>query len=362
MKKIVNEHCCAILIPALNPNEKLIEYVAQLYECGFVNVIIVDDGSSDDYQDIFTSIKEQYENIDILRHAINYGKGRALKNGLNHFLASHKYDMCQGVITVDSDGQHLVDDVMKLDEMITGTFEGMILGCRDFSGKNVPLKSSFGNKSTRIVFCLLFGKDIIDTQTGLRAFSRNVIRDFLDLEGERFEYETNVLIHSVRKKIDIVQVPITTVYEDNNSGTHFDPIWDSFKIYKLIFAQFFKYIISSLLSFVIDISMFELLFRILPVESTKAIWIATIMARIVSSFFNYSFNRKIVFRSDEGKLPSSIVKYYSLCVITVILSSLGVSILNGMLGIHEAVAKCVVDSILFMFNYKIQQIFVFNNK
>lgn len=353
---------CAILIPTLNPDEKLVEYVQSLYANGFTKIIIINDGSNTVCDSVFLTIQNICTEIDVIQHAINFGKGRGLKNGLNHFLVSPKYAACNGIITVDSDGQHLVEDVIHLDDILTDSYEGIVLGYRDFNGKSVPVKSSFGNKCTRIVFRLLFGTDIIDTQTGLRAFSRKVIKDNLDLEGERFEYETNVLIQSVRNKTEIRQIPITTVYEDNNSGTHFHPIRDSLKIYGLIFAQFFKYIASSLLSFVIDISIFEILFRTLPLEQTKTIWLSTIIARIISSLVNYCFNRKIVFQADNDTVSSSIVKYYLLCVITLCLSGLGVSALNGILGIHEAAAKCIVDSMLFLFNYKIQQVFVFKKE
>lgn len=354
-----------ILIPTLNPDARLIDYVRELISQGFDHFIVVNDGSSEECSPIFDEIQKlstQEIDIQILRHAINLGKGRGLKTGINYYLnhLSSKYQ-CGGVICVDSDGQHHSEDVVKIDNYLSeAENDALVLGCRDFELDNVPFKSRFGNKLTRSVFKFCFGKDIIDTQTGLRGFTNGLLPKLLDLSGERFEYETNVLIECVKRGVEIQQIKIHTIYEDGNKGTHFDPIIDSIKIYRLIFARFAKYLLASLSSFIIDCLLFWILCRLFYAIGDNKIWVATIGARIVSSIYNYFINKTIVFEY-KGSTGKSLFKYFLLCIVTMLISGFAVRQLYGIIGKYEVLIKCVVDSLLFMCNYVIQQKGIFNN-
>ena len=97
----------------------------------------------------------------------------------------------------------------------------------------------------KFVFKLLYGTSITDTQTGLRGFPNSIIPLMVDIDGERFEYETKMLIEVIDHKVPIDEVTIETIYFDNNAETHFNPIKDSIRIYKVIFASFFKFVLSS---------------------------------------------------------------------------------------------------------------------
>ena len=226
-----------ILIPSLEPDDRLPAYVRKLRERGFTRAVIVNDGSSEKYQPIFDELAAM-EGVTVLKHEVNRGKGCGLKTGYT-YIRDHMPD-ASGVITADADGQHTVEDCWKLAEALTDSKRAMYLGSRDFNLPNVPPKSRFGNKTTSTVFKLLYGQWLPDTQTGLRAFRREDLQFMIDVPGERFEYEMQVLIACARAKIAMIPLTIETVYENENEGTHFHPIRDSYRIYKVILGGFFK--------------------------------------------------------------------------------------------------------------------------
>lgn len=347
-----------ILIPTLNPEESLVSYIKELKKRNFNNILVINDGSNSSKDYIFNEIS----NIDgctVFRHAINLGKGRAMKNGFNIFMNLEDRDKYVGMIAVDSDGQHSVEDVEKIYEALIENPNSLIMGSRNFDGEDVPIKSSFGNKMTCKVFRILYGKKLKDTQTGLRGFPTNIIPSFIQLFGERFEYETSMLIECALKKIDIKEVDIKTIYIDNNSETHFRPIKDSLAIYNIIFKSFILYMCSSLLSFFVDIGFFSLfvyLFKSI-FNFERYILLSTVAARIISSLFNYTVNKNIVFKSKSGK--NTLIKYYVLCVIQMFISAKLVEIIYTATSIKETVIKIIVDTILFCISYQIQQRWVF---
>lgn len=223
----------------------------------------------------------------------------------------------------------------------------------------VPFKSRFGNKMTIIVMKVLIGGHISDTQTGLRGIPNSLIKKYLTLYGERFEYETTMLIESINQQIPVKEVKITTVYIDNNSETHFNPIKDSIAIYKLIFASFLKYVVASLSSFLIDYGLFIVILGALSKSSDeKRILIATIVARIVSSLYNFVINRNAVFRS-KNNINISMAKYYVLCICQMMCSAYMVLIGVKFCGGHESVIKLIIDSGLFIISYQIQRKWIF---
>lgn len=209
-----------IVIPALNPPMELIDYIEKLKNSGLDDILIVDDGSRKDFYTLFEQLNTKY-GCQILKHAKNLGKGRALKNAFNYFLTMPNVEEFNGIVTADSDGQHRVEDVLSMVDTISNYPDSLILGCRDFDSENVPPKSKFGNKLTKLVFKLLYGRKITDTQTGLRGFPKAILCEMLEIPGERFEYETKMLIHTFDKTIPIQEITIETIYFDGNAETHF---------------------------------------------------------------------------------------------------------------------------------------------
>lgn len=347
MKKVM------VLIPALDPPEKFVEYVSQLIEAGFHDIVVVDDGSSS--SDCFEKIRSK--GCVVLQHSVNEGKGQALKTGFSYYKANFDYSKYAGVITADSDGQHLCADVRQLSEALEEGSEKLLLGARDFSLPQVPPKSRFGNKMTSWIFQYLLGIKIKDTQTGLRGIPNALIDDCLLVPGKRFEYETSMLTE-VGKKAGIREIPIETVYYEDNAGTHFNPIVDSIKIYKTIFGTFFRYLFSSLSSSLLDILLFTLFSKIVLPDITYKIFMATGLARIFSAAYNFCMNRNMVFKSKAGYVNSAI-HYFGLCVLQAMASGLLVTGLYHLIRIDEVVIKIAVDTLLFFVSYKIQSRFIF---
>lgn len=346
-----------IIIPSLNPDDNLVTYVQSLVEAGEDKILVIDDGSRQETQYIFDRLEKE-EHCIVLRHAVNMGKGRALKDAFNYCLTHFNHET-GGVITVDSDGQHTVEDVLRLKKELSQYPEALVLGARNFSQDNVPPKSAFGNKITRNVIRLLYGGSITDTQTGLRAISYQVLPKFLTLFGERFEYETGMLLEALQKEIPIREVEIQTIYYAENKGTHFKPILDSWKIYKLILGTFFKYTVSSLSSSLIDLGLFQIITLLLSrTNLTVQIWGATIIARIISSLYNYFVNKTIVFESSHDG-NKTLIKYYALVVIQMCASAALVYLFVNIIGLPKIIIKIIVDILLFFASFKIQKKWVF---
>lgn len=352
---------CNIVIPVLEPNEDFLPYVKNLIDEDFKSIIIVNDGSSSDKTRIFNDLNSLPE-VTVLTHAVNMGKGRALKNAFNYILNDSKLSSLSGVITVDGDGQHKVSDVLKLCSELEEQSSRLLLGVRHFKEENVPFTSRAGNTLTKHLFKLLYGEGLNDTQTGLRAISSDVLPDFAAIEGERYSYETNMLIVAIHKGIELKEVPIATVYIENNEESHFNPVKDSVEIYVLLFKNFFKFMSVSFTSFLIDISFFQIFLFILAFMMTRRrIVAATILARAVSSLFNYTVNRKWVFESKE-RWKRTLFSYYGLVAVEALASGLSVYWLFQLTGIREVILKVFVDAILFMISYRIQKFLIFKTR
>jgi dolichol-phosphate mannosyltransferase len=227
------DHETIILIPSLEPTEKLIHYVDELKEYGFYRIVVVDDGSPEPYRLIFERLREQ--GCAVIHHAENMGKGAALKSGMHYIRANYPSYSC--VVTVDSDGQHAAEDVYQVARVAKRQAGALVLGIRDFRQPHVPIKSWIGNRISSAVFALLYGRYLQDTQTGLRAFGPQVLPLMLQVPGDRFEYELQVLIACIRSGIPIVTLPIRVIYENGNAGTHFKPIRDSLSIMKVMLSH-----------------------------------------------------------------------------------------------------------------------------
>lgn len=347
-----------IIIPSLNPDEKLIQVVDALVDKGFKDIVLVNDGSDEQHMTPF-EIVGRYAECHVLHHEVNKGKGRALKTAFEYCLENRK-DIA-GVVTVDGDNQHSADDIYECTRRLIELKNHVILGVRDFSGKDVPPKSKFGNNMTKFVFRVFCGLKISDTQTGLRAIPYEYLELMDRIKGERFEYETNMLLELKHYNIPYTEVGIHTIYIEENASTHFHPIKDSIKIYGVIL----KFLMGSLLSSVIDIVAFALLsilFR--KLEPVSKIFIATVIARIISSLINYTFNRKAVFESKMS-VKKSMVRYYILCVFQMMVSYglvWGVTELLSMGNTLTVLSKVIIDTCLFVISFKIQRAWVFNSQ
>lgn len=345
-----------IVLPSLNPDDKLNKVVEGLIEAGFKDIVLVNDGSDEAHLEPFRQAGLHKE-VTLLIHDVNKGKGRALKTAFSYVVNNRKDSA--GVITVDGDNQHTVKDIKACARKMLECKDKVILGCRDFSQDNVPWKSRVGNVSTSLVFRIFCGIKITDTQTGLRAIPYKYLPLMCEVEGERFEYETQMLFAIKRNHIGMEEVRIETVYLEDNASTHFHPIKDSLKIYKIIF----KFMLSSGTSFIIDYGIYALLVFLIgeKLERGLRLLIATVLARAVSSMCNYTMNKKAVFKSNAS-VGRSLVRYYTLCVFQTAASYGLVYLLSSLCragSFLEVVLKLVVDVVLFVISFQIQHRWVF---
>ena len=352
------------LIPAYEPDEKLKKLADELAERGF-DIVVVDDGSGPDYAELFEELSQK---ATVLTHAVNRGKGAALKTGLSYINKYMAYtesvltptgaETVSGrdavIVTVDADGQHLPDDVLRVAEIPAQRRDALVLGSRALS-EDIPVRSRFGNTITRHVYSAATGVHIHDTQTGLRAFHRSLIPRLLEIEGDRYEYEINMLMQLAAEGVPIIEERIETVYEDNNSGSHFRTVRDSFRVYK----EILKFSASSLASFAIDYGMYALLLAATGAAGiANSLVISNIGARLVSGTANYMMNRKLVFRSRTG-FAKSAAQYFLLAAFILAGNTIVLSTLAGTLGINRFAAKLITEVIFFAISWTVQKYVIF---
>ena len=232
---IADPQRAVIVIPAHAPPAKLVELVQDLSRDNRA-VVIVNDGSSSQYREVFAQASA-FPNVTVLSHAVNRGKGQALKTAFEHVLLTTASDAV-GAVTADADGQHLAGDIRRIAERLEDTARpaALILGSRAFQGE-VPLRSRFGNLLTRKVFAMVIGRALIDTQTGLRGIPRSFLPELTELEANRYEFELEMLIRATRR-MPIEELNIATVY-GAFAKSHFHPLRDSLLIYS-VFLRFIR--------------------------------------------------------------------------------------------------------------------------
>lgn len=345
----------ALIIPSLEPDERLTELLRSLRAEGFARIVVVNDGSSADYDDFF-KVAETTCGCDVFKHAVNLGKGRALKNAFNHILLN--WPDCIGCVTADSDGQHSVEDISKCARKLMEYRDCLVLGCRRFSLEGVPFHNRCGNLITAKVTDVLSGLKVSDTQTGLRAIPKGFMAKLMNVKGERFNYEMNMLLKAREFEVPIVEVPISTIYDPKGQSSHFNLLKDSARIY----ALFGKFILSSAFSFAVDILAFTLLVMWFKpyMSPMRYIFMATLCARILSSLTNFVINEKGVFRSRCRKRVA-IIKYYVLCLIQLCVSAGLVYLAHKLTGWYETPIKIIVDIALFFVSFQIQREWVFKS-
>ena len=330
----------AVLIPAYKPDEKLIKLIGELKDDFFV--LVVDDGSGDEYAHIFKSVEDLGAHV--LHHEVNMGKGAGLKSGIRYL----KENGAENVVTADSDGQHTPEDIRKVSDAMEQHPHTFITGRRDFS--KMPLRSKLGNSITCFLFKASTGIRITDTQTGLRGIPACLFDQMLQVEGDRYEYEMNALLMLKKWDAKYMEVPISTVYIDGNKSSHFRAVSDGLRV----IIRVLSYAAASLISTGVDYFLYILLHAFsLPVA------VCYIIARIISSFLNYQLNCRMVF---GGKPTAKNALGYALLVLVIMgIGSLSVTLLSHF-NVHGVLAKLMIDVVLFVVNYFVQNKIIFAKK
>jgi glycosyltransferase involved in cell wall biosynthesis len=224
----------AVVIPVYNHQERVAEVIRQVLELG-LPVFVVDDGSTDGTPAVLASLR----GITILRHPVNLGKGAALLTG---FAAAAK--VSDWALTLDADGQHLPQDGQAFLEVARRGERVMALGVRQgMAGENVPWTSRFGRGFSNFWVWAAGGPWIADSQSGFRLYPLPEALH-LGVRARRYQFEVEILVMARRRKIRVVEIPISVIYQPKGIRvSHFHPWSDFFRnsrtFSRLIFSRFF---------------------------------------------------------------------------------------------------------------------------
>ncbi len=336
-----------VLIPAYKPSPGLPDLLRELSAAG-APIVLVDDGSGPEFREIFDRAA-QFPGVHLLRHAVNLGKGAALKTGINHALCA--WPDLAGIVTADADGQHHPEDILSVAAKLVERPDALVMGARTFDAA-VPLRSRFGNVLTRRLMSTLIGAKLQDTQTGLRGIPVALAARLLRVEARGYEFELEMLIEARQNGVPVVEVPIRTIYEPGNKSSHFNPLTDSMKIYFVLL----RFTSAGLLAALLDNLIFYVIWR-----RTGYILGAQVVARAVAVAVNYSMVRARVFASREGHqvlLP----KYLLLVVASGTASYLGIKFATTSLHAGAMPAKLFIETLLFFVNFAVQRWFIFKGR
>ena len=331
-----------LLIPAYQPPQSFSQYAREI--SGSVDkLVVVNDGSGEEYEPIFSEIKA-LGNVDYITYGKNKGKGYALKYAMKHIAA--EADDEDIIVTADCDGQHKCEDVRKIFDIVAEHKNSLILGSRNFNERNVPKRSSFGNTFTRRLYRILYGIKLYDTQTGLRGFTVNLAKRYLVVKGNRFEYEMNVLIESQRQGIEMLQVPIQTVYAEKKEErvSHFDTVKDSLRIFGTVALGVEKTPIRTFIAWVIGTVSFGIMCRIwLESVSVVNTLIAFALSAVITAFVNFCFKIPSISQLKAVKIRNLLIGLAKLVL------CLGLLLLFGnAIGLPLIWVKAVSDIVVYI--------------
>lgn len=337
-----------VLVPAYRPGEALVRVVSELAGARPAAIVVVDDGSGPEYAEYFERIAP-LPGVQVLRHAVNLGKGAALKTGFNHALCT--FDGAAGVVTADADGQHAPADILRVGAELSAHPGSLVLGARRFD-RHVPLRSRIGNKATAILVRWLVGQRLSDTQTGLRGIPVPLLPALLRIPQSGYEFELEMLIVARRLSFPARELTIQTIYIDGNRLSHFNPIADSMRIYFILLRS----VALSLVTALADNLVFYLAMQV-----TGSIVQAQVSGRAFAVLLNYSAVRRLVFLSN-ARHRAVLPRYLLLVVASGVLSYSLIHLLTARLPIGVMTAKILAEGLLFIANFTIQRDFIFTNR
>lgn len=336
----------AVIVPAYCPEDPLDQLVAALSPSVAAAIVIVDDGSGPEYRARFDRLAG-LPKVHILRHALNFGKGAALKTAFNHVLC--ELPELAGVVTADADGQHTAEDILRVGASLILHRDSLILGARRFDAAGIPFRSRIGNQATRRLVQLLVGQRLSDTQTGLRGIPLSLLPSLLRITASGYDFELEMLIAAKHLSVPVREEPVQTIYIEGNRSSHFNPLFDSMRIWFTLL----RFSILSLLTALLDNVVFLTAFSF-----TGNIAAAQVCGRVAAVLFNYTAVRKLVFLSRQSH--HTVLPRYLLLVFTSgLLSYSLIRFFTSTLGIHVMPAKILAEGLIFIANFTIQRDFIF---
>lgn len=203
----------SIVIPAHNESKRIINVIKGICKVNkIIKIIVVDDGSTDTTSLKLRIASNTCNNLVVLRHKVNLGKGAAMRTGAMYAFKNG----ADSVIFMDADGQHAPDDLSKFQNKLNEDKYGLILGVRE-KAKDIPFIRSYGNKFGILVIYMLFGIKVSDLLCGYRAITKKAFKK-LNLESSGYGIETEMVAKMALHKLKYTQVVVKTVYHDKVKG------------------------------------------------------------------------------------------------------------------------------------------------
>lgn len=192
-----------VVVPVYNPDAKLAEKVNSLIKRGFHDIIVVDDGSDQEYMKYFYEVERH---ATVIHFRKSRGRGRAIKVAFS--FCSEYRKKSQGVIVIDCTYPYHPDDVYACGKALLENDGHFILGCRNFRDERIPLVSRLGNNIKKGAFRLFNGIKVSDTGAGVCAIGMSMIPEIMEIKGEHQEYERNILLETKKLSLPITEVTI----------------------------------------------------------------------------------------------------------------------------------------------------------
>lgn len=212
---------CVVLIPTYNNAGTIAKVIADVKDYS-ADIIVVNDGSTDDTKNILASI----ENIKVIDYPNNKGKGYALKLGLQKaYEWGYRY-----AITIDSDGQHYADDIPTFLDKIEEKPDSLLIGARNLAADNMPSRNTFANKFSNFWYKVETGKTLSDTQSGYRLYPLEKLQN-IHFITRRYEFEVEIIVRAAWRGVNVENIPIKVYYPPvEERVSHFRPLQDFTRI------------------------------------------------------------------------------------------------------------------------------------
>ena len=344
-----------LVIPALDPDARLVELLCGLYRRWEGGIVVVDDGSLACCFPVFQKCREL--GCEVVVHRKTRGKGAAIKTGIAR--AEELWPDAVGVVTCDCDGRHLPRDVVAMGQAVERDPAALHVGTRDFSLGTVPPKTRAFNAFTRLAIRFFCGVDVRDTQSGLRGMPMDFESELIGEPADGFEFECALLCDAREAKLSFDEVPISYVADGNGPDTHFDPLRDTARILGVMLELFVKCTLTSVGCYALDIVLFAVLEQafIAVGWDVLAVGAATVVARVVSAGANFAVNRRRVFGADSS--AARVARYAVVAAGVMCASAIATTLFSQALDTPAVATKVAVDLVLFFANYKLQHAWVF---
>jgi glycosyltransferase involved in cell wall biosynthesis len=212
---------CVVLMPTYNNAGTIAKVIADVKQYS-EDVIVVNDGSTDDTNNILASIAD----IKVIDYPKNKGKGYALKLGLQKaYEWGYRY-----AITIDSDGQHYADDIPTFLDKIEEKPDSLLIGARNLAADNMPSKNTFANKFSNFWYKVETGKTLSDTQSGYRLYPLEKLQK-IHFITRRYEFEVEIIVRAAWRGVNVENIPIKVYYPPvEERVSHFRPLQDFTRI------------------------------------------------------------------------------------------------------------------------------------